>query len=173
MPVATPNRVADPVSLEAFVAPTVVRQEGGLFIPYFNASTTESILAGEPVIHAGRVCIAQRTILPQKMGTLLESWIVDALLALDHSGDINQNDLIYWDLDKDAVTPIEGGAAVDGIGAATAAQPTNGFILGRASGPHYEHEVPVDGSDDMVCATTGSKRVRVVCLPGAPTTYGS
>lgn len=169
MPISTPNRVADPVSLEAYEPPCVLRQEGGLFIPYYNSNAT-TLIAGEPVVAAGRVCIVQKTILPGKMGTLIADWIVDALLDLAHTGDINQDDLIYWDTDLDAVTPIEGGAAVSGIGAASATLPTNGFILGRAYGPHYDTP-PVDGSDDFLGAQTGSKRVRVVSLPGAPTTY--
>lgn len=173
MPISTPNRVADPVSLEAYDPPCIVRQEGGLFIPYFNKASANTLIAGEPIVHAGRVCIVQRTILPGHMGTLLADWIVDAILDPAHTGDINQNDIIYWNTTKNAVKPIGGGAAVAGIGAAVAAVPSTGqgFLLGRASGPHYETGAPVDGSGDMVCAATGSIRVRVVAIPGAPTVY--
>ena len=172
MPIATPNRVADPVSLEAYTIPCILRQEGGLFIPYFNSSTTTSIIAGEPINAAGRICIAQRTILPQKMGTVIAEWITDALLSLVHSAEINQDDLIYWNTDLSAVVPIEGGAAVAGIGAAQVAIPTNGFILGRAYGPHAETPA-VNGSNELNCATADSLRVRVVSLPGAPTLYSA
>lgn len=175
MGVAMANRVADPVSLEAFVPPCKLIQEGGLFVPYYNASSTLALVAGEPIVAYGRVCIVQKTILPQKMGTVLFDWIVSALLDTAHSGDIGQGDLIYWDTDIDVVTPIDsskfGTAVVAGIGGASASIPTNGFILGRATSEHYEHDIPLDGSDDIVCATDGSKRVRVVAIPGAPTTY--
>lgn len=173
MPIATPNRLADPVSLEAYVPPCIVRQEGGLFIPYYNKTTNNTLLAGEPIVHAGRVCIVQKTILPGEMGTLLADWIVDAIMDPAHTGDINQNDIVYWNTTKNAVTPIEGGAAVAGIGAAVASVPGagEGFMLGRASGPHYRTGAPVDGSGDMVCANGDSLRVRVVAIPGAPTVY--
>ena len=170
MGIATPNRNADPVSLEAYEPPCILRQEGGLFIPFMNQSTTLTLVAGEPVVALGRVCIVQRTILPQKMGTVIADWIVDAILDPANSAEINQGDLVYWDTDLSAVKPIEGGAAVAGIGAAKATVPTNGFILGRAAGPHYDTP-PVNGSNELICANGDSLRVRVVSIPGAPTTY--
>lgn len=169
MPVTTPNRVADPVILESFEAPCLLKQEGGLFIPYFNKGPN-SLIAGEPIVALGRVCIVQRTILPGEMGTLVADWIVEAILNPAHSGDINEGDLIYWNTALNAVKSQVTGAVVSGIGAAAAAVPTNGFILGRACGP-FSKSPPVDGSGDLVCATTGSKRVMVVNVPGAPTTY--
>lgn len=170
MPISTPNRLADPVSLEAYNPPCILRQESGLYIPYFQKTNT--LIAGEPVVALGHVCIAMRTILPGQMGTLLTQWIVDAILDPAHTGDINQGDLIYWNTTKNAVTPIEGGSAVAGIGAAVATQPSagQGFLLGRAIAAHSEGPV-VDGSGDLLCAKTGSTRVRVVSIPGAPTVY--
>jgi hypothetical protein len=162
MPVNTPNRVAHPVSLEAFVPPTILRQESSLYIDYYNDGPN-TIIIGEPVIFMGRVCIAQRTILPGKMGTLLMDWIVDAILEPSHSGNILQGQIIYWDLEADAVTPIEGGAVVPGIGAATTSIPDEGFILGRAMGEHKESPV-VDNNNKLIVATTSSQRVRVASV---------
>ncbi|GIW60307.1 MAG: hypothetical protein KatS3mg087_1373 [Patescibacteria group bacterium] len=162
MPLNLPNRQANPVSLEAYEAPCVLRQEGGLWIPFKNTGST-SYLAGEPIVMFGRTCIVQRTILPGKMGTLIADWVVDAILDPAHSGNINQGDLIYWDTTKDAIRPVAGGDPVSGIGAASATQPGagNGFLLGRA----------VIVNEDDYAAVTGSKRVRVVSLPGDPVTY--
>lgn len=171
MPISTPNREADPVSLERYFPPCKLVQEGGLFIPFYN-DTAETYIAGEPIIHCGRVCIVQRTILPGKMGTLVAEWIVDASIDVANAGNILQNALVYWDTDGSYVIDAEGNEE-DAFGAAkSGSAPTNGFILGRASGPHYEHNPPLS-SGDFVCAYEGAKRVRVVCLPGAPTTYGS
>ena len=171
MPVSTPNRVADPVSLEAFVAPCILRQDFGGHVNWYN-DTGATVIAGEPVNAFGQICIATRTILPGKMGVLATDWIVDALLDTAHSGDILQGALVYWDTDLDAVTPIEGGSAVAGIGAASASVPGNGFILGRACASHTD--LPsVNGSNKLKCAVTGSVRVQVVSIPGAPTTYTS
>ena len=164
MPIATPNRIADPVSLEAYEPPCILRQEGGLFIPFKNTSTTESFVAGEPVFYFGRTCIVQKTILPGKIGTLISDFMVDALLDLNHAGNITQDSLVYWDLDLNA-SLITGTTTVSsGLGAATNQIPSNGFMLGRAV---------MVSPDDTYTAVTGSKRVRVVSLPGAPTTYGT
>jgi hypothetical protein len=163
MPIDTPNREADPVTLESFVAPCKLKQEGGLFIPYYNAGST-AYITGEPVVLMGRVCIVQKTILPGKLGTLVADWIVDALLDTSHTGNITQGDLIYWDTDVNVVTEIESGDATSGLGGAVhGSAPTNGFILGRA--------VQIGPATSGVVAGTGSTRVRVVSVPGAPTEY--
>lgn len=172
MPVSTPNREANPVSLEAYVPPCVLRQEAGLFIPYYNNAANDTLVAGEPIVAFGQVCIVQKTILPGRMGTLITDWIVEALLATEQATDIDQGDLVYWDTDKNAVTPIEGGAAVAGIGAAINVLPTNGFILGRAVSQFYREDHPsLDGSGNAICANGDSLRVLVASIPGAPTTY--
>ncbi len=162
MPIATPNRIADPVSLEAFDPPCILRQEGGLFIPYKNTSTTDSLIAGEPVNYMGRICIVQKTILPGKIGTLIADWMADAMLKSGGDGNIAQGALIYWNTAIDIVTEINTGDVVTGIGAAQASAPSYGFILGRAV--MIAHE-------DTYAATATSLRVRVVSLPGAPTVY--
>ena len=164
MPYATPNRIADPVTMEAYEPPCILRQEGGLFIPFKNTSSTESYLAGEPIYMFGRVCIVQRTILPGKIGTLIADFMVDAIMKSGGGGNIDQDDLVYWDLDEDIVTHIEGGSAITGIGAASEAVPTNGFMLGRA--------VMVNAADTYA-AVAATKRIRVASLPGGPTTYGT
>lgn len=170
MPISTPNRVAHPVSLESYVPPIVLRQESSLFVDYYNDGAN-TIIAGEPVRFLNRVGYAQRTILPGKMGVLLFDWIGDAILEVGHTGNILQDALVYWDLDEDAVTPVEGGDAVAGIGAASASVPTNGFILGRAVGVH-QTEPSVSGANKLICAQTGSLRVRVVAA-SSYTGYGS
>jgi hypothetical protein len=165
MPIATPNRIADPVTLEAYVPPCILRQEGGLFIPFKNTGSTTSYIAGEPVHAFGRICIVQRTILPGKIGTVIADWMVDVLIKSGGAGNISQGDLVYWDMDEDIVTTLEDtSTVVTDFGAATASVPSNGFVLGRA--------VMVN-EDDTYAAVAASKRVRVVNLPGAPITYGT
>lgn len=164
MPIATPNRIADPVSLEGYEPPCILRQEGGLFIPFKNTSETESYVAGEPVFYFGRTCIVQKTILPGKIGTLISDFMVDALLSLVHAGNITQDSIVYWDLGLNASQIIGTESTSSGLGAATNQIPSNGFMLGRA--------VYVNHGDDYP-AVTGSKRVRVVSLPGTPTVYGT
>lgn len=169
---ATPNRVNDPVQLEQFNDPAIIRQFGGIFLHYFNESTTDTILMGEPVVFGGRVWLAQKPILPQEYGTLVSDWIADFQLRSGHSGDINQGDLIYWDTDEDIVTFHGASTPLAGIGAASAAVPDNGCILGYAVG-NREIDLGVDGSDDLLAAQTGSKYVRVVSLAGNTTTYSA
>jgi hypothetical protein len=173
MPVSTPNRDAVPINLEAYHYPCIVRQEGGLFLPFFAKGS--SIIRGEPYYALGRILITLSHIGANKMGTGLAEWVVDALLDSAHTGNINEGDLIYWDRDLDIVTPqdpVNGTAVVAGIGAASASVPTNGFILGRALSAH-EEEPTLDGSGDLLVGATGSKRVRVASVPGAPTVYGT
>lgn len=168
---AMPNRVNDPVQLEQFVDPADIKKFGELFLDYYNESTTEGILMGEPVVFGGRVWLAQRPILPQGYGTLVAGWMAAFLLDPAHTGDINQGDVIYWDTDVNAVTYYAGGIC-PGIGAASAALPDNGFILGHAIG-NREIDLGVDGSNNLLAAKTGSKYVCVVSLPGATTSYSA
>lgn len=175
MGIATPNRLADPAHLESYTPPCKMIQEGGLFVPYFNSSTTLTLIAGEPVVFGDRVGIVQRSILPQKMGTIVFDWIVEALVDPARTGNILQGALVYWDTSKDAVVAIEtGGSAVAGVGAAVSSAPTNGFILGRAVSEYYR-DVPSSliASNQLVCAKTGSTVIRVVSLAGATTTYSA
>lgn len=175
MGVATPNRIADPVHLESYTPPCKFIQEGGLFVPYYNGSSTLTLLAGEPVVFGDRVGIVQKSILPGKMGTIVLDWIVEAILDPARTGNILQGALVYWDTSKDAVVPIEtGGSAVSGVGAAVSSAPTNGFILGRACS-EFMKDVPsaLVTSNQLICAKTGSVRIRVVSLAGATTTYSA
>jgi hypothetical protein len=164
MPIATPNRIADPVTLEAYEPPCILRQEGGLFIPFKNAGTTTAFVAGEPLFRFGRVGIVQRTTLPGEIGTLIVDFIVDALLPSGGAGNITEDSIVYWNKDLNIATIIESGSTSSGLGAATNQIPTNGFILGRA--------VMVN-KEDTYAATSTTKRIRVVSLPGAPTAYGT
>lgn len=164
MPFAAPNRIADPVSLEAIVPPCKLRQAGGLMIPFKNTSATDIYAAGEPVFAFGRVCIVQKTILPGKKGTLVTDFIVDALIKSGGAGDIAQGQLVYWDFDEDIVTLIEDGSVVQDVGAASNTQPANGFVLGRAV---------IRNDDDTYAATATSQRVLVASLPGEPGAYGT
>ena len=168
---AMPNRVNDPVQLEQFVEPSNVIKWGELYLDYFNESTTLGILMGEPVIFGGRVWLAQRPILPQKYGTLVAGWMAAFLLDPAHSGNILQGATIYWDLDVNAVTYAAGGIC-PGIGAASATQPDNGFILGHAMG-NRELDLGVDGNSKKIAAITGSKYICVTSLPGATTQYSA
>jgi predicted RecA/RadA family phage recombinase len=172
MPYATPNRVNNPVQLEQFVDPSNIVQWDGLFCHYFNQNTTTTILMGEPVVFGGKVWLAQKPILPQEYGTIVSGWVAHFLLDPDHTGDINQGDTIYWDLEIDAVTAYGSSTVLAGIGAASATQPTEGFILGYAVG-NREIDLGVDGSNNLLCGKTGSIYVPVVSLPGATTLYSA
>jgi len=164
MPIATPNRIADPVSLEAYEPPCILRQEGGLFIPFKNTTADKCFVAGEPVFYFGRTCIVQKTIMPGKIGTLISDFVVDALLSLVHTGNITQDSIVYWNLGLNAALITGTSTTSSGLGAATNQIPSNGFMLGRAV---------YTNPDDTHPAVTGVKRVRVVSLPGTPTTYGT
>jgi len=164
MPILTPNRIADPVSLEAYEPPCIIRQEGGLFIPFKNTTTDKCFVAGEPVFYFGRTCIVQKTIMPGKIGTLISDFVVDALLSLVHTGNITQDSIVYWNLGLNAALITGTSTTSSGLGAATNQVPSNGFMLGRAV---------YTNPDDTHPAVTGVKRVRVVSLPGTPTTYGT
>lgn len=168
MPIAMPNRVAQPIHNEAFEPPCILRQGGGLFVPFYNEGNT-AYLAGEPFVFASRVVIAQKTILPLQTGIVLVDWQVDALLNPAHTGDILQGATIWWDTALVATQPLGGGTAVAGVGAAVAAAPVAGFVLGVAIVDQQQTDVLVDDDGDPIAASTGSQRVRVVSLPGAAT----
>jgi len=167
---ATPNRVADPVQLEQFKDPGILRQVGGLLMPYFNESTTDTILMGEPLVFGGRVWVAMKPILPQTYGTVVADFVGEFLLDTAHTGDINQGDVIYWDTDVNVVTYYGETTVLAGIGGASGTLPDNGFILGYALG-NKQMDLGVDGSSDLLAAQTGSKTVTVVSLAGNTTSY--
>jgi hypothetical protein len=169
---AVPNRVNDPVQLEQFKDPGIIKTAGGIFLPWYNESTTLARLMGEPIVFGLRVWLPQRLILPQTYGTLVSDWTADFLLDPDHTGDINQGDLIYWDTDIDAVTFYGQTTLLTGIGAASATLPTNGFILGYAIG-NREIDLGIDGSNNLLAAKTGSTYVRVASLATVTTLYSA
>jgi Uncharacterized conserved protein (DUF2190) len=123
MPVSTPNRVADPVLLESYSPPAIIRHSDDLSVSYYNPLAT-SILQGEPVVIGGRVGLAQSVILPGTVGTVVMDWIADFRVNPSLAANILQNDTVWWDYDIVSV--------VAGVGSAARAAPTNGFILGLA-----------------------------------------
>lgn len=151
MPVSTPNRVADPVVLERYDAPTVIKQGGELSVNYYN-TTGSTILQGEPVLYGGRVGIAQSVILPGQQGTLVMDWIIEAKIGGTLAADIIQNATVWWSYDVTSV--------VAGVGGAVRAAPTNGFILGTAVIP--TGAVSLDGSNKALAAPAGATVVRVM-----------
>lgn len=151
MPVSTPNRVADPVRLERYDAPCVIKQGGDLSVNYYN-TTGSTILQGEPVLFGGRVGIAQSVILPGQQGSLVMEWLVDARIGGTLAADIIQNDTVWWSYDVTSV--------VAGVGGAVRAAPTNGFILGTAVIP--TGAVALNGSNKAIAAPAGATSVRVL-----------
>ena len=151
MPVSTPNRVADPVMIERYDAPTVIRQGGELSVNYYN-TTGNTILQGEPVLFGGRVGIAQSVILPGQQGTLVMDWLVEAKIGGTLAADIIQNDTVWWSYDVTSV--------VAGVGGAVRAAPTNGFILGNAV--IFPGAVLLNGSNKAIAAPAGASVVRVL-----------
>jgi len=153
MPISTPNRVADPVVLERFDSPGLLRQAGEIYINYYN-TTGLTILAGEPVIHAGAICIAAEAILPAQQGTVYQNWLVDFIVDVALNANILANDSVWWSYD---VTPITGFS-----GGVVNAAPTNGFILGRAVVP--PGTTRLNGSSKPIAATVDDVRVRVISV---------
>lgn len=172
MPVSTPNRNADPVSLEQFTKPGIVRQVQGLAIDFYNELNAGTILPGEPFIFCNRVCISPTAILPGKWGAAYVDWIADFVVDPDLAAAIIQAQLVYWDTDIDVVKNLDTNTVVGSVGAATDTLPTNGLLLGRAVGdPRWT--TTEDGNGDLIVCTTDASRVRVVSLPGAATYYGT
>ncbi len=151
MPVSTPNRVADPVRLESYDPPCVIKQSGELSVNYYNTLTT-TILQGEPVWIGGRVGIAQSVIHPGQQGTVVMDWIVEARIGGTLAADILQNDTVWWSYDVTSV--------VAGVGGAVRAAPTNGFILGTAVIP--PGAVTLNGSSKAIACPNGATSPAVV-----------
>lgn len=151
MPVSTPHRIADPVKLERYDAPTVIKQGGELSVNYYNP-TGNTILQGEPVLYGGRVGIAQSVILPGTQGTLVMDWIIEARIGGTLVADVIQGATIWWSYDVTSV--------VAGVGGAVRAAPTNGFLLGTAVIP--TGAVSLDGLNKALAAPAGATVVRVM-----------
>lgn len=162
MPVSTPNRVADPVVLERYDAPAVIRSSAGLLVTYRNV-TGNTILQGEPVLIGARVGLAQSVILPGKQGTVVMDWIADFRLPAAHTGNIIQGASVWWSYDVTSV--------VAGVGGAVASAPTNGILLGYAVATPEDDRV--DGSSKQICAATGDTFVRVMARPDASVAIGT
>lgn len=162
MPVSTPNRVANPVVLERYEAPTIIRQAGELTVNWYNTTGT-TVLCGEPVLYGGRVGIATDVILPGTQGTLCMDWVIEAKIGGTLAADILQNDTVWWSYDVTSV--------VAGVGGAVRAAPTNGFILGNAVIP--TGTVTLNGSSKAIAAAAGSKTVRVMFTGEPSPTIGT
>jgi len=150
MPVSTPNRVADPVILERFNSPGLIRQTGSIFLNYYNSLTT-SFLPGEPIVVGGAICLAAEVILPQQQGTVYLDWLADFIVNAALAAAIMQNEEVWWSYDVSPITGFNGGVVN--------AAPTNGFILGRAivqPGP-----VALVSTKAVACPVGGT-RIRVV-----------
>jgi len=160
MPIATPNRVADPVQLERYNPPCRLLH-GDMEVNYFNP-TGYTILQGEPVLVGGRVGIAAATILPNHQGTVYMMWTVEATLNPSLSGTIAQSALVYWDYDLVGVA--------SGIGAVGKNAPTNGFKFGYALMPTDSSLVV---STHAIAASAGDATIRVQNSMELATSYGT
>lgn len=167
MPISTPNRVADPVMLERYEPPCVLKQTGELSVNYHN-TTGNTILQGEPVRLGGRIGIAQSAILPGQQGAVIMDWVVEAAIGGTLGADILQDDTVWWSYDVTSV-------ATSAVGGAVRAAPTNGFILGTALAPPSKTST-LNGSSKAIAAASGSAfptRVRVMCNSVASPAIGT
>ncbi len=140
-----------------------IRQHAGLLLPYYNPSATLALIAGEPIVYNGMVCVSSKLILPSQMGEVYTNWLCDFRMDPAHTGDVLANATLWWSYDVEAIQ--------DNVGCVVASAPTNGFILGRAIA---KIEDPVDGSNKKVCASTASKTwVRVASIQEPVTAIGT
>lgn len=151
MPISTPNLVADPVLLERYDAPAIIRHSNEIVTSYYNSLST-TILQGEPVIIGNRVGLAVRTILPGTVGSVVMDWIADFRVDPALAASILQNDTVWWSYDVTTVAA--------GVGGAVRAAPTNGFILGIAVPPPTP--IRINGSSKMIVAAVGDTYVRAM-----------
>lgn len=176
---ATTFRQLGSIEKERFLGPGKIRQAGQLILPYFNSSTTLSILKGQPFVAYGRVVVAEDLIPPQKVGSVLSDWVCEFLIKPDLAGaNILQDALVYWNTTLNFVQRLDGnvasGTVVTGIGAATNAQPGagNGFLLGRAIADRDSMStLNINGGNLVVAVAGTSKWITVASLPGTATVY--
>lgn len=176
---ATAIRNAGTIEQERFLGPGKIRQAGQLLLPYFNSSTTLSILPGQPIVAYNRIVVAEKLIPPQQIGTVLSDWVCEFLIKPDLAGaNILQDALVYWNTTLNFVQRLDNnvaaGTVVSGIGAATNAQPgaSAGFLLGRAIADRESMSALNIVSNSLVVAVAGtSKWITVASLPGAATVY--
>lgn len=174
----TTIRNAGTMEQERFLVPSILRQAGGLVIPWYNSSSTLTLLPGQPIVAGNRVCLVEKAIPPLSMGNLLTDWEADFLLDPGlAAADILQNAVINWDTTKNAVKRLDNNVAantlVTGIGAATTATPGagNGFLLGRAIASRDPFPRVLNGANLVVAKAGTSQRVTVVNLPAVATVY--
>lgn len=175
---ATVIRNQGTIEQERFLGPSRLRQAGGLMIPWYNSSTTLTLLAGQPIVAYNRVCIVEKAIPPGKVGTLITDWVAEVLLnpALG-AANILQDAVIYWNTTLNLVQRLDNnvatGTVVTGVGGGTTAQPGagQGFLLGRAV-PDNEAKNLIISGGNLVVATAGTDRwITVTSLPGTATVY--
>ncbi len=163
MPVSTPIRAAQPQMLERYSPPAIIRHSGELQTRYYN-KTGNTILQGEPVLIGDRIGLALAVILPNETGEVVLDWIADFRVDPALAANILANDNVWWSYD---VTTV-----VAGVGGAVRAEPTNGFLLGKAV---TDGRIParVDGSNKSICAAAGDTYVRVVNQEAAAVAIGT
>lgn len=133
-------------------------------------TTGQIVLAGEPIIHNGVVCISANPIWPGEVGNVYRQWTADFYVTSIASNPVLMNDLVYWDYGVTGPYTNSGTIKV-------AATPTNGFILGRAALMSPAGVAPsLNGSSKPIALAVGTYNrcaLRVSSLPFAPTTYGT
>ena len=144
MPIDQPYREAEPSLLEANLGQCELVSNDGEYVPFYN-SGSNVYQQGEFFVAGAAVWLCLESILPGKTGTRTMDFVVDAKLDPAHTGNIAQDALIYIDTEvTDAANPL---------GYATATEPDNGFVLGRATCK--------PGAKSVNVAGTGSDFVRV------------
>ncbi len=175
---ATAIRNQGTIEQERFLGPTKLRQAAGLMLPWYNSSTTLTLLAGQPIVAYNRICLVEKAIPPGKMGTVLTDWVAEVMLnpALG-AANILQDAVIYWNTTLNLVQRLDNnvasGTVVSGVGGATTAQPgaSAGFLLGRATTDKDSKNLIISGGN-LVVATAGTdKWITVASLPGVATVY--
>lgn len=162
MPISTPNRIADPVRLERYDAPAVIRFAEELSAHYYNTTGT-TILQGEPVLIGNRIGLAQSVILPGTIGQVVMDWIADLRVDPALAADILQNDTVWWSYDITTVAA--------GVGGAVRAAPTNGFIIGIAL--VQVSPIRLNGSSKAIAAAPGDVYVRAISSSIAAVAIGT
>jgi len=164
MPVATPNLVANPVTLENFGPAGIIRECSPSDLVQWRNLTGNTILCGEPIIFLNQVCISSRIILPGAVGNVYRKWIADFRCTL--AADVLANALVYWNTALNLITTGSGGAQD--------AAPAAGFTLGRAILRQIGGmDSPQNASDQDIAGRTSDEWIRVASQPIAPTTYGT
>ena len=147
----------------------VIREDSSYdIIPWYNTMGA-IVLAGEPIIHNGVVCISANPIYAGEVGNVYTKWVADFYIVTA-AAEVLMNDLVYWDY---GVTGPYTNSGTTKVGST----PTNGFILGRAGLRMPAGVLPaLNGSSKPVALAAGTYNsciLRVNSLNFAPTTYGT